>query len=129
MKMMAKVTISRGSDEVVRIRITDEVSRVEFAVLSMTVEQYGYAITGLSGQLVDLKVRGLEYVGKRRITEPRKIVCPLDTFSKAELSQWLRENAQEDGWLLSDYLGSQNSIVRRNGATELNYTVTKYIDE
>lgn len=129
MKMKANVTISRGSDEMVRIRITDEASRVEFAVLSMTVEHYGYAITGLSGQMAELEVRGLEHVGKRRVTEPRRATCPLETYNKEELARWLQENCQEQGWVISTYLGSQNSIVRRNGMTELNYIVTKYVDE
>lgn len=129
MKMRAEVTISRASDDTVRIRITDEASRVEFAVLSLTVEQYGYAITGLSGQMAELEVRGLEHVGKRRITQPRRTTCPLDTYDRGELEKWLLDNCQEAGWTISTYLGAQNSIVRRSGVTELNYTVTKYVDE
>lgn len=127
--MRAEVTISRASDDRVRIRITDEASRIEFAVLSMTVEQYGYAITGLSGQMAELEVRGLEHVGKKRITQPRRATCPLETYDKDALSKWLLDNCQEEGWIISTYLGAQNSIDRRGGITVLNYTVTKYVDE
>ena len=127
--MKASVTISRASDDVVRIRIREENSRIEFAVVSMTAEQFAYAITGLAECEAGLEVVGLEHVGKVRITEPRVIECPLDTYEKEQLQQWLRENAQEEGWLLSAYLGSKSSVSRRDGKTLLRYSVTKYVDQ
>jgi hypothetical protein len=127
--MKAKVTISRASDDRVRIRIRDEASGIEFAEVSLTVEAYGYAITGLSEQEAELSVRGLEWVGKKRVTESRQKVCPLDTCDKDKLSKWLQENAQEEGWILSTYLGSQSSTSRAScGGTLLRYSVTKYVE-
>jgi len=127
--MKAKVTISRSSDDKVRIRFRDEASGIEFAEASLTIEGFGWAITGLAEQDADLSVRGLEWVGKRRITEPRKVVCPLNTHDKKVLEAWLRENAQEDGWLVSTNLGWQTSVSYVDGATVLRYSVTKYVDE
>jgi hypothetical protein len=126
--MKAKVSISRSSDDTVRIRIRDEASGIEFAEVSLTVEAYGYLITGLSDQEADLQVRNLQFVGKTRISEQRQIECPLSTYDKSELSQWLKENAQEEGWIVSTYLGSQSSVTWNNGKATLRYSVTKYVD-
>ena len=127
--MKAKVTIGRASDDRVRIRIRDEASGIEFAEVSLSVEAYGYAITGLSEQPAELEVRGLEWVGKRRITEQRKIVCQLDTYNRDELSKWLGDNGQEEGWLVSTYLGSQQSVSHTPEGVVLSYSVTKYVKE
>jgi len=126
--MKAKVTISRASDDMVRIRIRDEVSGIDFAEVSLTVEAYGYAVAGLSEQPGELEVRGLQWVGKKRITEQRQILCPLDTYNRDALEAWLRDNGKEDGWLVSTYLGSQKSVSRAAGGVLLNYSVTKYVD-
>ena len=127
--MKAKVTISRGSDDRVRIRFRDVSSGVDFVTVSLSAEAFGFAVTGLSEQEGEMEVRGIQWVGKRCITERRSIECPLDTYNKEQLSEWLRCNAQEDGWLLSSYLGSQSSITRAGGKTILNYSVTKYVDQ
>lgn len=126
--LKARVSITRSSLGRVHLRIKDVASGVEFAIVSMTVENFGNAVTGFACQEGDLEVRGLQWVGKTCVTEPRSIECPLDTHSRERLAQWLQANAQEDGWLLSTYLGSQSSIVRKNGVTTLNYHVTKYVD-
>jgi DNA helicase TIP49 (TBP-interacting protein) len=126
--MKAKVSISRGSDDKVRIRIRDVESSIEFAEVALTMESYGYVITGLSEQEAELEVRGLQWVGKRNVTEQRIIECPLNSYNRDELRAWLRENAQENGWMLSDYLGSQDSVTRKGDKTILRYSVTKYVD-
>jgi citrate lyase gamma subunit len=125
--MKAKVTISRSSDDMVRIRFEDQASGIEFAIVSMSVEAFGYAITGLSEQDAALEVRGLEHVGKTRVTERRQIECPLNAYDRSELSKWLMDHAKEDGWFVNTYLGSQSSVCRQDGKTILNYTVTKYV--
>ena len=125
--MKAKVTISRCSDDTIRIRFEDIASSIEFAEVTMTPEAFGSAITGLSSQDAELEVRGLQFVGKQRINELRQIECPLKTYDRKEMENWLRDNAQEDGWMVNTYLGSQSSIKHKDGKTILNYSVTKYV--
>lgn len=127
--MKAKVTISRGSDDKVRISFEDAASHIEFATVSLSPEAFGHAVTGLSMQEGELEVRGLEFVGRRRITERRQIVCPIKSYDKSVLTAWLNENAQEEGWLLSTYLGSQSSVSHVEGGTLLRYSVTKYVSD
>lgn len=127
--MKAKVTISRCSDNKINIRIVDVNSRIEFAHIAMEPANFAECITGLSDQEGELTVKGLEFVGKTKIRESRKIVCPLNTYDTNILTQWLEDNAQEEGWMVETYLGSQSSVVRLDGKTFLNYSVIKYVDQ
>ena len=117
--MKAKVSIIRDSNDKVNITFRDDASGVKFAKVSLTMEAFGLVITGLVEQEGDLEVRGLQWVGKQRITEQRAIECPLNTYDRNELSKWLCDNAQEDGWLLDTYLGSQKSVSRKGDKTLL----------
>lgn len=127
-KLPAKVTITRDSNNMIRIRIRDDASRVDFATAEMTVEAFGFAVTGLSGLPAEVTVAGLEFIGKTKVAEQRIAGCPLNTYDKTELQAWLVANAQEAGWQLDTYLGSQNSVSRREGVTLLRYSVYKYVE-
>lgn len=127
--MKAKVSISRDSSDRVNIRIQDCASRIQFVELSLSVEDYGYLITGLSNQEAEMEVRGLENVGKRSVTEPRVILCPVKSYSKEVLQQWLLDYAQEEGWTIDTYLGSQGSITHKEDGVLLSYRVYKYVQE
>lgn len=129
MKFKGGVSISRNSNDEVNIRVYDGASRVEFVDISMTLENYALLITGMSRVEAVGEVRGLEYVGKEKFTENRSVECPLDTYDKAKLQQWLVDNCQEDGWELNTYLGSQGSIGRKGGVRTLNYSVYRYEDK
>ena len=124
--MKAQVTINSGSDDKVRISFVDVLSGIEFAEVTMEPAVFGRVITGLAFQEAELEVRGLENVGKQRVTEARRILCPLKSYSRTVLQEWLKNNAQEEGWKLSTYLGSQNSITCTENGTWLRYSVTKY---
>lgn len=127
--LKAKVTISRVSDDTIRIRLRDALSGCQFAEVSLSLEAFAYAVTGVAEQEAKMSVRGLAYIGKRLITTRRSIVCPVGGNDRDFLEKWLEENAQEEGWILNTYLGSQGSVVRSDGVTTLRYSVSKYVDE
>lgn len=124
-----RLTIARRSDGLICMRVEDAASRTEFLEMELTPEVLGNAITSLAYQPVVFRMMGLEHIGKRRVIESRTIVCPLDTYKRDVLEAWLEENGQEEGWLLSSYLGSQSSIRHTDEGTILNYSVVKYVDE
>ena len=62
------------------------------------------------------------------MSESRRTLCPLKSYDKDELVAWLKENAQEEGWTLDYYLGSQSSIMRTDNGTYLNYHVYKVVE-
>lgn len=118
--------ISRRSDDKIVISIEDEASRTEFVEVKLSPHDFAMAVTGLSFVKVTGSVRGLENVGKKKVTEKRSVVCPLDSYDKKDLSAWLEQNCSEQGWLLNTYLGSQGSVEYVDGGRKLNYSVYKY---
>lgn len=129
MKIQATLSMAFRGGDGVNIRIRDNTSRIEFVDVLIGHAEFSRALSALQERpLIECEVRGLQYVGKQSVTERRSIECPLDTYDREEMSSWLKENAQEDGWILSAYLGSQSSIDRKSGKTILNYSVTKYVE-
>lgn len=108
------VSISRDSNDVVHIRIKDKNSCSEFVDVSMTLEEWALASTGLVTDS-NASVRGLDRVGKTRIVEECTTVSGVDSYKREEHEQWLKENCQREGWILNPYLGSQRSITRSSG--------------
>lgn len=124
-----KVSISRRSNDKIYINVVDEASGIQF--LDSAFEPYDFAqmITGLARVEGIAEVRGLEHVGKTKISERRSTVCLIGGYDRKELTAWLAENCQEEGWILDTYLGSHSSIGRNAaGETILNYSVYKYVE-
>ena len=126
--LKAKVSISRNNHDMISIRIKDCASGVTFTEVHMRPEEFSLALTGLSYQDAELRINGLEFVGKKCIREERRILCPLNTYDRELLTKWLNENAQEEGWIVDTYLGSKNSIAHIKDTMYLNYSVVKYVD-
>ncbi len=131
MNIKAKITISKtsgGSDgPTVAVTLTDDLSGISFFRGEMSLHNYAECITGLGNVEIDAEVRGLEYVGMKRVTESREIECPLLDYKRDVLSRWLSDNAQEEGWLVNSYLGGQGQVIRERDKTILRYHATKYI--
>lgn len=129
MKIIGEISITRSSNGSYYIRLEDSASSRQFVEVKLTAKQFAEAITGLYTTDVVMEVNHLDKVGKQRVREPRTVLCPLDTWDKEVLQDWLSENCQEDGWTLDLYLGSQNSYKSvKGGGTQINYAVFKYVD-
>ena len=126
-KIKAELGISRNSSGVITIRLADDTSRVGFVEVSLTPEQFALAITGLMLSDIDVTCRGLDVVGKTVVRERREILCPVKSYDKKVFEQWLTDNAQEEGWKLSVYLGSQGSVTYKDDGALLRYNVYKYV--
>lgn len=129
MKIKAAISISRSSDDRVNVTLVDNASNIQFVDMSLSMVDYAKLITGLSRVEITGEVRGLENVGKLKVRESRKIICPLDTYDKSTLREWLLSTQAEEGWIIDTYLGSQNSITSHEGRLVLNYAVYKYIEQ
>lgn len=131
MKFEGNISISRDSRDKINIRIEDDVSGIRFIDVQMTLEDFAFAITGLSCQAVKGEVRGLENVGKTKVRESRSTlqVEELKYKSRQEITEWLKSNCQEEGWILDTYLGSQSSFSHDSqGNMTIHYSVHKYVD-
>lgn len=127
MKVALKLSISRASSGEINIGIEDALSSIEFIDAKISCEEFAKAITGLSSRPMEAEIIGFEYVGKLKIREERKIECDLKSYNRNELEVWLKNNAQENGWILDSYLGSQSSISYFGDKKILNYAVYKYV--
>jgi hypothetical protein len=123
----ANLSITRDSNDKMNIRVQDEASRATFLEIPIEPHDLMMALTGLAYIDVNAVVNELDIVGKQKITEKRSIECPLSGYSKKEeLVKWLEGHGKEEGWEVHSYLGSQGSVVNRDGKTVLNYSVYRY---
>jgi hypothetical protein len=128
MKLEGKITISRPSSghdrpDYVRIAIRDKTSHMEFLEVEIDMAEFALALTGLSEQDCVLKTRRLDAVGKIRESQPMTFVLTdeymakykLESYDRAGLKAHLNHDPEglfhEEGWDLSTYLGTQNSVT------------------
>lgn len=132
------ISISRSTNShgpnMVSISIEDRTSGIEFFDGDMTLEDFGSLVTGLSMRPIQAEVRGLQFIGKKQVHEPRKVVLPSSLGGyrsrNEEVAPWIAANCQEEGWMLDLYLGSRDSIVYNHTTKEYtaHYSVYKYVD-
>ncbi len=126
-KILVSMGLSRTNRDEIYIYIKDEQSRTTFLEMDLSLEVFAKLVTGLHQSDIPVTVRGLEYVGKSKISENRKVIYPGSKYdSKEIIKEWLVTNCQEDGWILDDYLGSQGSIQLIDDQRWVNYRVYKY---
>lgn len=99
-----RVTISRYSSSMgedgVHIEFTDEKSRVRFATMDLTLENFAKVVTGMGEVKAELETRGLDLVGKT--AENKEEVIKVEPhFGDPEKFSKLRKAVEElevDGW-------------------------------
>lgn len=120
-------------DDVIKIEIQDENSNVRFLTLNMKPADFALALTGLSFVPVEFSLNHAEYVGLIKERKPGRLIVPKSEhhyYSREELRQMVRDQCQEEGWFLDDYLGSQSSIGRdKDGNTIVNFGYYRYVEE
>jgi len=125
------ISITRGSNNMINIRIRDNDSRTEFVDVEMTLEDFASAVTGLAAVDVVGDVRGLDRVGKVKVLESRQTTYPGAIYDdRAKQESYIVENCQEEGWEVIPALRSQGSKkTDAFGNTLLNYSVVKYVEQ
>lgn len=132
-KLPAKLSISKvqtnRDDPHICISITDANSGITFSAVEVSLIEFADAITGLARVSCTHETRNTEYLGKYYVSEPRTITVPHLGYNKEAYKEWLLNNAQEEGWIIDSYLGSQGSVTYKDGNAVLNYHVFKYVDK
>lgn len=131
--MKANITIARASRDTIIISLQDLASRIKFVEMTLSLEDFALAITGLAHIEGEATYKDLQYVGKKKIVENRTCSAPV-SHDENELDKWLIGHGQEEGWILGPRLRSRNSIGAYQGACQndtvtLHYSVYKYIEE
>jgi hypothetical protein len=134
MKFSLVVTRTMGAREIpnpYNIEITDETSRVKIR-LKLTARQLADVISNTHVEGIEGEIQGIaSNIGKLKVREERQIKIPktsLPTYAAKEVySKYLEENAQEEGWHLDSYMGSQKSVIYSGDEIILNYAVYKWV--
>ena len=83
----------------VEISVRDAASGVEFLEIPLSYEEFGRLVKSSGTLSVQATVRGADVIGKKRITEPRKITIPLQGADRTvDYENWLRDQYKEPGW-------------------------------
>ena len=134
-KINANISLSLNSnDEVIRLRIKDEASRVVFIELELNDKQFRQMISNLMNVEVDAcTVTDLEKVGKEKITEP--FIFEMDgKVSNRDFMAIHATSVCPKGWTPSLYFGSKDSYYYIEGAgcrytTIIKTTMSKWVDK
>jgi len=118
---ISRPTYGDGRRKIV-ISIEDEAAGVRFLEAEIDYDVFAMAITGMGHQRCDVVVKNLDLVGK--VEEREKISFPIagDMWSRTQITDeaWSEavKDIEVDGWVVSKYLGSQNSLVSGKGKGE-----------
>jgi hypothetical protein len=132
-KLQGKITISRSSGndgDYVLITIEDSASRTGIEV-SMSIEEYGYAVTGLSMRPCKLEICGdVNNIGKVRQLMTVEAEMPSDAgySNQQEIAAKICQEAAPDGWVASGYFGSRSSFFQRDGKRWCRTDAVRWVD-
>lgn len=138
--MALSITRPHGGngEEYINIEVQDRLSGVRFLQLKVDLAAFASCLTGSSFTDVKGTVLALHNVGKERETEAAKATLSRELFDsivagpydarKERLADYLKAHHQRPGWNVNSYLGSQSSIVERDGIVTLNFSHTRYTE-
>jgi hypothetical protein len=130
MKINASVTILTGENGT-EIEIRDNASRVTFARIRMTPEQFCAAL----GRLADVEseyaeVVNLESVGKFLEVQKHEFEINTTDWSKRkEIAKQIGAETCPPGWICDNYYGSQDSFFEQGGKQYARVTIRRWVEK
>lgn len=145
-KLKGAITIGRPSygdgRELMVIQFRDELSRVRFLDIEMSLPDLMKALTGQAEMPIEMQVRGLENVGK--VKETKRLDFEV-TDTNREAAADLAPAYADEGWQADLYFNSQDSFSqvefsckhplggkesnRRRTVTQAHTTQYRYVEE
>ena len=130
MKLKGKITILIGRDSTT-IKVEDDVSNTNFLEIKLTPDQLSSALSRLAYTDCDLKVNGLDKIGKKHENKTFEFEIPKGlAYSREAGTEQLRELAQSqlsDGWIAEGYFGSKNSFFEKDGKQYARCIIRRWI--
>ena len=130
--MKASITISRpsfgdGRNKIV-VQIKDSLSKIRFLEVEIDLDIFTAALTGLSEQECDIKVKSLELVGKKKEQKHISFNMPKHNYeNRNDIAMKYAKEILKDGWLFNGYLGSKDSFTGHGDDVQCNSTIYRYI--
>ena len=133
MKHKAKLTISRPSyangTKNVLITVQDEDARIEFLEVEISYADFTECLTGLANVHCEMKVTGLENVGKMREVRSLEFKMPLYLDQQARRKESAVAEAilhTPEGWKASAYYGSKDSFFWKDNEEWARTTIVRW---
>lgn len=97
---ISRVTSSHG-DPYIQVSVQDETSRHQFIELTMSMEAFAMAVTGMGAQPLTFDLRGVGYVGKRREIKDELVPRPpsVENARRDEAAAIVLAPFETDGWV------------------------------
>lgn len=129
----AQLTITRPTygdgRKKIKISVRDIDARFEFLELEIDLASFTECLTGLSHVNCDMKVKGLENVGKKRESKTIEFEMSENNHRSKEEAIRLSKEVTPDGWICSGYFGSKDSFFRINGKPYARTTISRWVDK
>lgn len=128
--IVAGIHCSRTSRNQIHIEFKCDSSNVSFLDIQLSPEQFAMLITGAYLSEIPVTVSHLDRVGMTKVHEKRNVVFTgARNYDRDEQEQFIKDNCQEEGWIVNATLRSQTSVGYKDGKTILNYSVYKFVDD
>ena len=135
-KVKARVRLGRYmNSNTLFLKVEDEASGAEFLDLEFDAEQLAN-LMNQSCAYMEGEARGLEFVGKKRVSEAMEITLPpgLSRYDKKEIAEYLVGvkqvfEGENPGWYLDTYIGSQQSIYEKDDVAIARLRRYTYVEE
>lgn len=125
--IIGDISCCRDNHNRIHIEVKCDASNVRFLDIHLSAEQFGKLVTGAYLSEIPVTVNQLDKVGLSKVVESRSVIYPKEFGNRDEQEQFIKDNCQEEGWIVSPYLRSQTSVKTVKGMTTLNYSVYKYV--
>lgn len=128
--MKGRLTISRPSygdgRKKISIQVKDENAGIRFLEMEVDLDKFTNALTGLCEQECDVKVTGLQNIGKKIERSKIEFEMTEDRFNK-EVAKRVCESLLTDGWQLRDSFSSQGSFFKENGKNMARANIVRWV--
>jgi len=133
MKVHGAVSIHRTQSnqgpDVMNLVLRDDNSRTNFAEVSMTLEAFALAVTGLGCQPCEIEVDGLERVGMVKETRTHEFVLGCEVYDQGckALAWQEAQRTCPEGWTPCNSFNSHSSFFTKGDQTWARCTIRRYV--
>lgn len=133
MKVQGAISIHRTQfnqgPDVMTLVLRDETSRINFVEVSMSLEDFALAVTGLACIPCEIEVTELEHVGMRKETALHEfpLACPIYDADIKELARQEAVRTCPAGWLPGSSFDSRDSFFTRGEQTWARCQIRRYV--
>ena len=132
--MKSKVTISRPSfssgKEIISLTVKDVSSKIRFLELEIKLDDFAKILTGLSEVECDMKIRGLEFVGKKKEMKNFEFLVGVQEYSNRKESAFsIAKGLVQSGWFVREYFDSKGSFFIKDGEDWARTIIYRYVSD